>query len=470
MGDDYWDESYVANKAKKQNFFDRDDNDINDGVLNADRATAPNTVLGGSSARQYTPNKPTIISSAPPAPSAATKQLTASAIQRSFVPSAESTRAHRIQTASTSNNNETGWLPSADEFSSSNSTKNRDGSSLFEKDMEARCRDLIEDKNARLDDIRDFDKKSALLRAALKMDVPHVVVPVMMFLENSLSRSLFYELLKKHPLAMKKYIAIAKLRLENDYYIAMLKQFGRNEDVAMIRIRNASQTNDVVTKITILDQTAIDLSSHPWWQMQIAEQRQLLIKQREFQTTMSNVRLENRTALETYKLIYENEFRRQKQLKSADRSINDRSSQLENLLHMSPELIMCGKLSSIMHCGIQNHYDDFVHQAIHHGLFGRKYIIAPEYLADMVYNWVQFSGENDDKANERTAKLLNMITDPERRYFYAEKFQNFDVAIDTIVNVLRDRTTLETLRRRMPHSHPSYLRATSLLETSKWRN
>lgn len=64
-----------------------------------------------------------------------------------------------------------------------------------------------------------------------------------------------------------------------------------------------------------------DLSSHPWWQMQIAEQRQLLIKQREFQTTMSNVRLENRTALETYKLIYENEFRRQKQLKSADRSV-----------------------------------------------------------------------------------------------------------------------------------------------------
>ena len=69
------------------------------------------------------------------------------------------------------------------------------------------------------------------------------------------------------------------------------------------------------------------------------------------------------------------------------------------------------------------------------GLFGRKYIIAPEFLADMVYNWVQYTGESDDKANERTARFLNMISEPNRRLFYAEKFQNFDVAIDVKLGV-----------------------------------
>ena len=48
----------------------------------------------------------------------------------------------------------------------------------------------------------------------------------------------------------------------------------------------------------------------------------------------------------------------------------------------------------------------------------------------MVYNWIQYTGESDEKANERTAKFLNMIADPNRRLFYAEKFRNFDVAID----------------------------------------
>jgi hypothetical protein len=45
----------------------------------------------------------------------------------------------------------------------------------------------------------------------------------MIFLENTLSRPLFYELIKQHPSAVKNYINTAKLRFENDYYIAMLK-------------------------------------------------------------------------------------------------------------------------------------------------------------------------------------------------------------------------------------------------------
>ena len=45
----------------------------------------------------------------------------------------------------------------------------------------------------------------------------------MVFLENTLSRPLFYELIKQHPTAVNNYINMAKLRLDNDYYIAMLK-------------------------------------------------------------------------------------------------------------------------------------------------------------------------------------------------------------------------------------------------------
>ena len=118
---------------------------------------------------------------------------------------------------------------------------------------------------------------------------------------------------------------------------------------------------------------------------------------------------------------------------------------------MSPELIMCGKLTVIMQCGLRAHYDDFVHQAIHQvirddkreeflaflwlyfclkGIFGKKYIIAPEYLADMVYNWARVSSEGQEKASERAERFLTMISDPEKRIYYAEKFQNFDVAMD----------------------------------------
>jgi hypothetical protein len=45
----------------------------------------------------------------------------------------------------------------------------------------------------------------------------------MVFLENTLSRPLFYELINKHPSAVNNYINMAKLRLENEYYVAMLK-------------------------------------------------------------------------------------------------------------------------------------------------------------------------------------------------------------------------------------------------------
>jgi hypothetical protein len=45
----------------------------------------------------------------------------------------------------------------------------------------------------------------------------------MIFLENTLSKPLFYELIKQHPSAVKNYINMSKLRFANDYYVAMLK-------------------------------------------------------------------------------------------------------------------------------------------------------------------------------------------------------------------------------------------------------
>ena len=92
----------------------------------------------------------------------------------------------------------------------------------------------------KLDIIRDYDKKASLLRIAVSFNAPSVIVPVskfspsdrsmvvctfqvMIFLENTLSRPLFYELVKQHPSAVHNYINMAKSRFENDYHIAMLK-------------------------------------------------------------------------------------------------------------------------------------------------------------------------------------------------------------------------------------------------------
>ncbi|CAF4243027.1 unnamed protein product [Rotaria sp. Silwood2] len=320
------------------------------------------------------------------------------------------------------------WLPHAEEYPDQTV---KDRSTQYDREMEIRCKNLLENKSIKLEDIRDYDKKASLLRMAISFNTPSITVPIMIFLENTLSKQLFYELIKQHPSALNNYINMTKLIFENDYYVAMLNELG----------------------------------SHPWWHLQVAEQRLLLKKQRELQNNQTN-----QTVLEIYKTVYETDFRKQKQNRNTDKSTFDRSKEFETAFHMSPEMIMCGKLSVIMQCGLRSHYDDFVHQAIHQGIFGKKYIIAPEYLADMVYNWVRVSGEGQEKASERAERFLTMIPDPGKRLYFAEKFQNYDVAIDTIVNILRDRLQLENLRRRMPHDHPAFNRATSMLENTKWRN
>lgn len=47
----------------------------------------------------------------------------------------------------------------------------------------------------------------------------------------------------------------------------------------------------------------------------------------------------------------------------------------------------------------------------------------------MVYNWVIYTGDGEQKASERTERFLTMIPDPIKRIYFAEKFQNFDVAM-----------------------------------------
>ena len=61
---------------------------------------------------------------------------------------------------------------------------------------------------------------------------------------------------------------------------------------------------------------------------------------------------------------------------------------------------------------------------------GKKYTIAPEYLADMVYNWVIYNGDGVEEASQKAEQFLKMIVDANKRIYYAEKFQNYEVAID----------------------------------------
>ena len=48
----------------------------------------------------------------------------------------------------------------------------------------------------------------------------------------------------------------------------------------------------------------------------------------------------------------------------------------------------------------------------------------------MVYNWVIYSGDGEAKASEKAEQFLKMIPDPGRRIYFAEKFQNYDVAMN----------------------------------------
>lgn len=43
---------------------------------------------------------------------------------------------------------------------------------------------------------------------------------------------------------------------------------------------------------------------------------------------------------------------------------------------------------------------------------------------------MKLSGEGQEKASQKAEKYLNMIQNPGRRIYYAEKFQNYDVAMD----------------------------------------
>lgn len=48
----------------------------------------------------------------------------------------------------------------------------------------------------------------------------------------------------------------------------------------------------------------------------------------------------------------------------------------------------------------------------------------------MVFSWALANGEGQEKASEKAERFLTMIPEPNKRIFFAEKFQNFDVAMD----------------------------------------
>lgn len=63
-------------------------------------------------------------------------------------------------------------------------------------------------------------------------------------------------------------------------------------------------------------------------------------------------------------------------------------------------------------------------------MFGKKYVIAPENLAEMVYKWAIYSGEGEGPASEKAGEFIQMIPDPTRKVYYAQKFHNYYIAID----------------------------------------
>ncbi len=48
----------------------------------------------------------------------------------------------------------------------------------------------------------------------------------------------------------------------------------------------------------------------------------------------------------------------------------------------------------------------------------------------MVYNWVIYNGDGVEEASQKAEQFLKMIVDANKRIYYAEKFQNYEVAID----------------------------------------
>ncbi|CAF1068191.1 unnamed protein product, partial [Didymodactylos carnosus] len=305
----------------------------------------------------------------------------------------------------------------------------QNGSTQFDSEMKIKCIELMKSKNVTLlNDVRDFDAKEALLRQAVEINTMSVTVPVIIFLENTLSRSLFFELINQHPSAINHYINMCKLRLEKEYFIAMLKQLGKHEDAAMLQIRRASQTSEIQTKQS---------------------------------RSYGRIQVENRSLLHTFKTVYNSDF---------PKSDKNESKELETNFKISPELSMYVKLSVIAENGIATHYQEFVTTAIQPGILKQKHVISPHILADMVYSASRDSGESSEQASDRAKRFLTMIVDPEKRVFYAEKFGNYEVAIDTIVNHLKDRTKLENLRKRMPKDHPAIMKATTFLEMPKWKS
>ncbi|CAF1088146.1 unnamed protein product, partial [Didymodactylos carnosus] len=341
------------------------------------------------------------------------------------------------------------WKPIASDHPSQD-VQSDDNIINFDAKMKKKCLALMKDKEVSLSDIKHYDAKESLLRQALSINVPSVTVPIIMFLENTLSQSLFCDLISQYPSVISTYLNICKLCSDTDDYVKMLKRFGQLDELALAQFRLAGQTTDLPAKFRFLDEAIDKLTSNYWWQTQVFDYRRLLEKQQTLHIATTT------TLFKTFRSCYDTEFRRN------DKNVSNNVI-WDLCVSLSPELTMYAKLSVIISHGLRTYYQEFVSTALPQGLSRHKYIISPHVLVDMVYKASIDSGERE-LASERTKKFLLLITNPEKRLTYAEKYGNYDVAIDTIVNNLKDRSKLENLRKRMPKDHYAIIRATTLLE------
>lgn len=60
----------------------------------------------------------------------------------------------------------------------------------------------------------------------------------------------------------------------------------------------------------------------------------------------------------------------------------------------------------------------------------------------MIFRWIRFHKFSEQVASEKTSRFLNLIVDPKKRIYFAEKFLNFDIAID-----VRNRTNAGRRKR-----------------------
>lgn len=134
------------------------------------------------------------------------------------------------------------------EYSKFFSVKQSTASSTFPR-VATLIKRLIAGENADIHAIKSLDGKAALLDAAIEHHDGDTIVTIIVFLEKTLSWSLFVSEIMSRPVAVDHYIEYLnqtnRLRDLSDF-LSMLR---RNEDAAMVNYANALKCTHMETKI-----------------------------------------------------------------------------------------------------------------------------------------------------------------------------------------------------------------------------